>query len=369
MVTRISAHLKLWRGAAGLALAAAFFTGPAFAAPVFEADLLTPPAENGKPHGASLVELENGDLLATWFSSSKETDSEARIYGAEWNAKSGQWSQPRVIVDEDYSKSVGNTALFRDDDGIIWMFFAAVRIGGWSGSMVDYIQSRDDGKTWSEGQTLVYHLGNLPRNPPIRVGDHRMLVPLFVDFMYEANLVGSYTALIDYRDGEILDKHYASLDDYDAIQPTVVKMDDGRTLLLARDKSDRFIRRAWSGDDGRTWSPVTMTALPNPGAAVCAVYLPEIKTVLLAYNHSRKGRNPLSLAVSTDGGKTFTRVTDLEFNPEDPGASYSYPALLVTKDGMIHAIWSHDKRAALKHVRFNLEWLQDRIGEARAEEK
>lgn len=35
---------------------------------------------------------------------------------------------------------------------------------------------------------------------------------------------------------------------------------------------------------------------------------------------------------------------------------------------MIHAIWSHDKRAALKHVRFNLEWLQDRIGEARAEE-
>lgn len=332
--------------------------GTAWAEPFFASDLVFPPKGFGRPHGASIVELDNGGLLATWFSSKVETASDAEIFGSNWRREDGAWSAPRTIIPSDYSKSVGNTALFRDDDGIIWMFFAAVRIGGWSGAMVDYVQSRDEGKTWSGGNTLVGWLGNLPRNLPIKIGDHQMLVPLFVDFWYEADLVGSYTALIKYKDGEILEKTYATLDDTDAIQPTVVRLGDGRILLLARDKTDRFIRRSYSGDNGKSWSPVTMTALPNPGSAISAVYIDEMDAVLLAYNHSRKGRNPLSLAVSTDGGMTFRRIVNLERKSGDGEASFSYPALLRTRDGLIHCIWSHDTRATLKHIRFNTDWLE-----------
>jgi hypothetical protein len=227
--------------------------------------------------------------------------------------------------------------------------------------MVDYVTSSDDGKTWSKGQTLVWKLGNLPRNPPIKVGDHQMLVPLFTDFWYEANMVGSYTARLTYSNGKILEKKIARVDDYDAIQPTVVKLPDGRILLLARDKSDRFIRRSYSTDNGSSWANATITDLPNPGSAISAIFIDEIGAVLLAYNHSRAGRNPLSLAVSTDGGLTFRRITNLESKPGDMKASYSYPTILRTKDKVIHLLWSHDKRATLKHIRFDLQWLKDRI--------
>jgi len=327
--------------------------------PVFLSDNVFSPNGFDRPHGASLVELDNGDLFATWFSSRIETGSDARIFGARWGHKTHTWTAPRTIIPDDYSKSVGNTALFKDDDGILWMFFAAVRIGGWSGSMIDYVQSPDEGESWSEGKTLVYHLGNLPRNLPIRVGDHAMLAPFFIDFMYEANLVGSYTALIKYKDGEILEKTYASVDDYDSIQPTLVKLPDKRILMLTRDKSDRFVRRAYSTNGGKSWSDVTITTVPNPGSAISAIFVEEINAVLLAYNHSRVGRNPLSLAISMDSGKTFKRIINLESNPSNPKASYSYPTIIKTRDGMIHIIWSHDNRSTLKHVRFNIEWLRN----------
>jgi len=337
------------------------WVGAAYCEPVLKSDTISSPEGFGKPHGSSMVELENGDILATWFSAGKETDSGAMIFGAEWKKKTGAWTKPRVIIPSDYSKSVGNTALFKDDDKVIWLFFAAVAVGGWSGSMVDYVTSSDDGKTWSEGETLVWRLGNLPRNPPIKIGDHTMLVPLFTDFMYEINMVGSYTARLKYSNGKILEEKIARLDDYDAIQPTVVKLPDGRILLLARDKSDRFIRRSYSTDNGSSWASATITDLPNPGSAISAIFIDEIGAVLLAYNHSRIGRNPLSLAISTDGGMTFRRITDLESKPGDKDASFSYPTIIRTKDRMLHLIWSHDKRATLKHIWFDLDWLIERI--------
>lgn len=338
---------------------------PASAEPVFGSDFVFPPKSHGRPHGASIVETDAGKLLVTWFSAREETHSDAEIYGSIHDTGLGKWSEPFTIVPKTYTKSVGNTSLFRDDGGELWMFFAAVRFGGWSGAMVDYTRSRDGGLTWSAGKNLVAWPGNLPRNPPVKVSGNEMLIPLFVDFWHEAGLTGSYTALIRHENGAIVEKTYASLDDPDAIQPAAVRLPDGRTLLLMRDKTDRFIRRSWSKDNGRTWSPVTMTTLPNPGAGICAIYVKEADAVLVAYNHSRKGRNPLSLAVSEDGGKTFRKITDLESRPGDTTASFDYPAMTRTADGMIHIVWTHDNRATLKRVWFNVEWLKEKMGSPR----
>ncbi len=342
-------------------LALLLTTTPAFAAPFFGEDVVFPAKGFGRPHGASLIERNDGSLMATWFSSKVETSSDAVIFGANWNRVTGEWTTPRPIVNERYSKSLGNTALFRDDDGRIWLWFAAVFAGGWSGAMVDYTVSDDDGQTWSPGKRLVWWPGNLPRNPPLDVGDHEMLLPLFVDFWYETDLVGSYTARIRYRNGQVVKTTYASLDDTDAIQPTLVPLPDGRILLLARDKGEVAVKRSWSSDGGLSWAPVSNTSLPNPGAAVAAIYVGELDAVLLCYNHSSNMRDPLSLAVSTDGGASFTRIADLATKPGDPESSFAYPALLRTKDGLIHAIWTHDKRATLKHVRFNVDWLGERM--------
>ncbi len=331
----------------------------------FRSDLVFPPKGFGRPHGASLIEIKDGNLLVSWFSSEIETGDDAQIFGSYWEKATGKWEKPFTIVPSDYSKSLGNTALFRDDDQIIWLFFAAVQVGGWSGSMVDYIQSNDDGKSWNQGKRLVGWLGNLPRNMPIKTGDHQLLVPLFIDFWYEVGLTGSYTASIKYDHGKIIEKHYASLQDKDAIQPTVVKLPNGSILLLARDKSGRFIRRAYSHDNGKSWVDESITTLPNPDSAIAAIYVEELKAVLLVYNHSLNKRNPLSMALSFDNGKTFERIDDLEYDKENPDATFSYPVLLRTEDGLIHAVWSHSNRDTLKHVYFNVEWLQQKLKKAK----
>ena len=320
-------------------------------------DVVFPPKSFGRPHGVSLVEVKEG-LLATWFSAAQETGSEAQIFGARWIKKKGAWTKPFVIVDKNYTKSLGNTALFRDDDGIIWLFFAAVRVGGWSGSMIDYIQSKDDGKTWSKGVNLVGWPGNLPRNAPIKTGDHEMLAPFYVDFWAGAGIVGSYMAKIKYKDGNIINYSYSSLEDKRAIQPALVKMPSGRIVLLARDTEDKNIWRAFSDDNGTTWTKASRILLPNPGSAICAIYVKDVDAILVVYNHSREKRDPISLAVSRDGEKTFKRIANLATAEEGVKTKFAYPAMLQTSDGLIHIIWSHKGRDTLKHIMFNVDWLR-----------
>ena len=336
---------------------------------VYKWDLIISPKGQGKPHGSSMEELPGGDILATWYASTEETDSGAQIFGAVWSREKWGWGEPFLIIPKDYSKSLGNTALYMDEDGILWLFFASVRIGGWSGANIDYIQSRDLGKTWSKGKTLVDSLGHLPRNKPIRLGGHRMLAPFFIDFWYETNMVGSYTMLIEHKDGQIVNTQTTHLDDYDAIQPALVPLPDGRILLLARDKSNKFIRRSYSSDQGKTWSPMAMSTMPNPGSAVSAIYVEQANCVLMAYNHSRTASNPLSLAFSLDGGLTFRRLPDLAGQPTGGMIAYAYPTLLLSKEGLIHILWTHKNREALKHAIFNIAQLQWMIDAALKQEK
>ncbi|MDH5679461.1 MAG: exo-alpha-sialidase [Nitrospinota bacterium] len=327
-------------------------------------DNLHSPKEEGKPHGSSMVELEGGDILATWYAATEETNSEAQIFGAVWNKKKWAWGKPYVIIPRNYAKSVGNTALFKDDDGIIWLFFAAVRVGGWSGSNIDYTQSKDGGKTWTEGKTLVTSLGHLPRNRPIRLEKGRMLAPFFIDFWYETNMVGSYTMTIDHNEGRVLSTQTFHLDDHDAIQPTLVPLPDGRILMLARDKSDKFIRRSYSRDNGKTWEPMALTDTPNPGSAVDAIYVEKLGIVLMVYNHSHKASNPLTLAFSLDGGLEFTRIVNLAGDRWSNLVAYNYPTIMQTSDGYFHVLWSHKNRASLKHAIFNMKWLEDSVKNA-----
>ena len=77
---------------------------------------------------------------------------------------------------------------------------------------------------------------------------------------------------------------------------------------------------------------------------------------MLAFNDSIAGRSNLRLAVSDDAGRTWKRLATLA---EEPGAEFSYPFLLQTRDGKIHLVYTW-KRKGIKHVAFNAAWLDAR---------
>ena len=88
---------------------------------------------------------------------------------------------------------------------------------------------------------------------------------------------------------------------------------------------------------------MTATSLPNPNSGIDAVTLRDGRQ-LVVYNHTTKGRSPLNVALSEDG-RQWQAALVLENEPGE----YSYPAVIQTKDGLVHITYTW-KRVQVKHV-------------------
>ena len=71
-------------------------------------------------------------------------------------------------------------------------------------------------------------------------------------------------------------------------------------------------------------------------------------TIALVYNHTKHGRTPLNLALSSDDGNTWGFPHVLE----DAPGEFSYPAVIQSSDGMLHITYTW-KRKRIKHVVIN----------------
>ena len=67
--------------------------------------------------------------------------------------------------------------------------------------------------------------------------------------------------------------------------------------------------------------------------------------VFLIYNPTQLLRTPVSLARSTDDGKTWKKVADLETEPGE----YSYPAMIESASGMLEITYTW-RRTHIKYV-------------------
>jgi predicted neuraminidase len=99
------------------------------------------------------------------------------------------------------------------------------------------------------------------------------------------------------------------------------------------------------------------TVLPNPNSGTDAVMLQDGRT-LLVYNHTRKGRTPLNVALSADG-KSWQAALVLEDQPGE----YSYPTAIQARDGIVHIVYTW-KRQKIRHVavdpgKFTLQDMPD----------
>jgi predicted neuraminidase len=84
-------------------------------------------------------------------------------------------------------------------------------------------------------------------------------------------------------------------------------------------------------------------SLPNPNAGLDGVTLADGRQ-LLVYNHTKRGRSPLNVALSRDG-KAWQETLALETKPGE----YSYPAVIQAKDGKVHISYTW-KRERIRHV-------------------
>lgn len=301
-------------------------------------------------HASTIVETSPGQLVAAWFGGTAERNPDVGIWvarqeGARWLpavevANGVQPTGPRLPT--------WNPVLFQPKTGPLVLFY---KVGPspstWWGMVMT---SPDAGKTWSAPRRLPEGILGPIKNKTVELADGTWLSPTSTEGNKEGWLVHFELS----RDAGATWTKTASVGKgpaFDAIQPSILFHKDGSLEAVCRTKQG-VIAQTWSKDQGKTWSILTATDLPNPNSGTDAVTLADGRQ-LLVYNHSghrageaKGNRYPLNVALSDDG-ISWNRVLTLETAPS--WAGYAYPAVIQTADGKVHLTYTWDRKL-IKHV-------------------
>lgn len=314
-------------------------------------------------HASTVVELRNGDLMASWFGGTAEGQPDVAIWGS--RRSNGVWSVPVELVREPDIASY-NPVLFYTKDNVLWLYYKfGPHPDNWTGGRK---WSKDDGATWTEVEHLPAGLYGPIRAKPYVAPDGTIVSGTSVE-SYRSwacwierstdngktwtksgpITVAARTGLIQGGDAPAAVPGASEWIRTDGvIQPSVISL-GGRHLRIYARSTVRTgkICIADSKDGGITWTQARPIDVPNPNSGIDAVGLRDGRVVLI-YNNSDHARTPLNLAVSADG-EHFRMFQTLE---DEPG-EYSYPAMVQAKNGdlLITYTW---KRSRIRFMRVAL---------------
>jgi len=354
-------------------------------------------------HSSSIIELPNGDMMACWFEGSGERNAnDVQVKGARLKKGRTEWSTPFLMADTPGQPDC-NPVLFVDNNNKLILYWVVVQANQWENSVLKYRSSTDYSKkgapnwdwqdvillkpgeefaktiedsfrsmksrnlAWAEYapryETMVYdaakdkkkrETGWMTRIHPVILPSGRILLPLYSD--------GFNLSLIAISDDEG-ESWTPSLPivGYGNIQPAIVQKKDGSLVAFMRDNGDSpgKILISTSIDDGYSWTVAEKSDIPNPGTSVDAIKLKNGNWVMV-YNDLESDRYSVAVSLSDDEGKTWKWTKRLERDDSKKG-SFSYPSVIQTKDGLIHASYSYrigEDKKTIKVVTFSSEWVK-----------
>ncbi len=353
-------------------------------------------------HGSTILELENGDLVAAFFGGTKEKNPDCVIWVCRKLKGATEWTAPEIAADGVFNlndpdiakagltginaettpaskgpvgphfdgdmensrrKACWNPVLFRipGQDEIMLYYKIGSNVGDWTGWVV---KSNDGGRTWSQREPLPDGILGPIKNKPEYI-DGRILAPssregkgwrVWMEYSDDGGKTWSSTGELPTDSTFRSDRDY--IEPIYAIQPSILELADGRLQILCRTRNSK-IATSYSDDNGTTWTPMTLIDMPNNNSGTDAVTLADGKHVLI-YNDfatipgTPKGvRNPLCVAISDDG-TNWTNVLTLE---DSPVSQYSYPSIIQGKDGKLHAVYTW-RRQRIKYSEIDPKVLE-----------
>ncbi|MBV9873846.1 MAG: exo-alpha-sialidase [Verrucomicrobia bacterium] len=315
-------------------------------------------------HGGSLAELPDGSLVCSWYAASSEAAPDARIFSSRLVRGSRTWTEPEVIVGPQTpiqghwlaNKSVGDTVLFLDHEQCLWLFFAGVTIGGWSGAHVDFVVSHDFGRHWSPVQRLIDGFGQSPRSKLLELADGKVMIPLSSWLFHWEG----YTVCLNLRDGQVIKKSIAAkIPGPENSQPTLVTLSNGEVVAYLRNPHGGSVLFSRWNPGLNQWSPAKSINLPSPDSAVDAIACED--GVLVVHTSDRFHRFAMSVAWSADG-EHFSQVTSLGDRAD---VSVSYPTVIQSSDGDYHLIYTYAGRSRIKYLHLPQQWVHAEIAKVR----
>src|SRR6185295_4924489 len=276
--------------AAIVMVASATRQAPAGDAAIVTAEFVFETAPFASAHASTIVETRDG-LVAAWFGGTREGADDVGIWLSRHVGKT--WTPPVEVATgaqpDGARHPCWNPVLFTMPDGALSLFY---KVGPspqrWWGMVRT---SRDNGRTWSDATRLADGILGPIKNKPIRLSDGTIISPsstesperpstwrVHLELSDDAGRTWTSVAPAAARSGPAID----------AIQPAILIHGDGRLQAIGRTRSQRIFE-TWSSDRGKTWTPIALTALPNPNSGIDAVTLRDGRHIVV-YNHTASGR-------------------------------------------------------------------------------
>lgn len=305
-------------------------------------------------HPASIEELANDDLFIAYYGGEGEYKGDTAVFGSRQAKGQSTWTLPKKIADTP-DRADGNAVIWQEPGGVTWLFYV-VRYGEtWSDSVIKYKYSRDNALTWTDSEMLSLQKGYMVRSQPIPLPNGDFLLPIYHEVGDDKESVGPDSASLfaqfhkSTKEWSFTNEAHSRIGN---VQPSVVQLDDNHLMAFCRrgggygPMADGFIVKTESHDGGKTWSPGVDTEFPNPNAAVDLIRLKNGHLVLIYNNNNQGARNPLTMRVSTDLGKTWSAGRNIFDNPKDEAA---YPYIIQAEDGRIHGVFTSQRRSVVNH--------------------
>lgn len=313
-------------------------------------------------HPASIEAFDNGDLYICYYGGAGEYATDTSVYGSRLRKGETKWSTPKVIAHDPF-RSTGNGVVWQAPDGLVWLFYV-IRFGDtWSDARVAAKVSKDRAETWSDASMLDLRQGMLVKNHPIALRNGDYLLPVYHETGHDPEVVAADSAsMFLYYDHN--KKTWTPTNEIHSrignIQPAPVQIDDKYLVAYCRRGggyskiTDGWLVRSESRDGGHSWSEGTETKFPNPNSAVEFLHL-KSGNLLLIYNDSMNSRTPLRGALSSDNDKTYPVQRNIREGRND----FAYPSAVQTPDGLIHVVYTTDRRGVIHHTTFDEDWLKN----------
>lgn len=296
-------------------------------------------------HASTVCILPDGSCASAWFGGDYEKAANVAIWFS--SQKNGVWDTPRKVADCE-NIPCWNPVLLCHKNKLILFYKVGKEIPTWQ----TYVkESLDWGETWSEAKELVP--GDVGGRGPVKnkcivLKNGKILAPASLEREYFECFVD-----ISEDDGqtwemsEIVPMDKEKLQGKGIIQPTLWEDELGVVTMYTR-SSEGKICRSRSYDEGRTWTKMVKTKLPNNNSGLDLVQMEDGRLVIV-YNPVSgdwSSRSPIAFAVSEDNGHSWSEPQILDYVPTEKNeycSEFSYPAI-VTKgeDVYITYTWKRE---------------------------
>ena len=322
-----------------------------------------------------VARLGDGRLMTVMGVYTKTTPPGTRIAAAFSSDAGRTWSERTVLYAEKQSdRAVGDPNLLVDGNTVFVYWTRVHNPNTIKKAWTWAIKSTDNGKSWSEQQEIIIPRQYTPgkQHNAIKLADGSYAMGISWDHWPEHGLNARTEGEMNLSSGMLLSKdglNWTLHGDLHVFvpkvtphstnglaEPSIVQLADGEIYMVLRSGSSRHYESR-SRDGGVTWTPPGPSPFIGHNTPTALWRLDNSSDIVAVWNNSPINRFPLSVALSSDGGRTWTKPRILA---NSNGPQISYPGLTQAADGTIVAVWQaqrEDGGRDIRYARFSRNWL------------